>query len=255
MRLSPLAVAIVLALIWAPARAQEDLVTDISEHLVSIESNFTGAELLIFGSVAAKREGEGRRDIIIVVRGPEVPVVVRRKARVAGIWLNYDAATLAGVPGYYAVLSSRTPAAIAPQTVLERYGIGTANLNFTVADETIASTDANIEDFFKAATRLKAAQGLYVERPGGVVFLGGTLFRATIEMPANVPVGVYTATVYLFRDGAVTHAQTSPLYVGKAGFERQVFDFAHTSPLAYGIIAVLVALIAGWAASAIFRRS
>lgn len=250
-RLAALALVVALTALVRPSSAQEALVTDLSSHLISIESNFTGADILLFGAVGGPAEGE--RDIIIVVRGPATPVTVRRKARVGGIWVNYDSATLDDVPGYYAVVSTRPIEAIAAPAVLQRLGIGARNLNPEVSDIRVPSGEAQPQDFRSAITRLRTDQSLFQSQPGGVVFLGQSLFRANIALPANVPDGDYSAQVYLFRDGEIAHAQTSRLFVRKAGFERLVFDFAHEQPLLHGIAAVFIAMFAGWAASAIFR--
>ena len=123
-----LALPLLTALPWFPANAQEALVTDISQHMISIQSNFTGAELLLFGAVGVGPSEE--RDIVIVVRGPDTPVVVRRKERIGGIWVNYGSAEIENVPGYYAVVSTGPLEAIAPPAVLERYGIGIKYLGF-----------------------------------------------------------------------------------------------------------------------------
>ena len=239
-----------LAAVAAPAAAQEELVTDISQHLISIQSNFTGAELLLFGAVGGEARGE--RDIVIVVRGPDTPVVVRRKERIAGIWVNYDSVAFENMPGYYAVVSTRPLARIAPASVLERHAIGTGHLDLRPSGEA-STSHASTGRFVEAAIRIRSREVLYREQPGGVLFLGSSLFRASVAMPANVPDGLYTARVYLFRDGEVAQAQTSTLFVSKAGFERLVFDYAQNDPLGFGIAAVVIAWIAGWAAAAVFR--
>ncbi|NND50644.1 MAG: TIGR02186 family protein [Rhizobiales bacterium] len=244
-----LVAAFLMAVPVAQLAAQEDLVTDISQHLISIQSNFTGADLLLFGAVGGEVTAE--RDIVVVVRGPDTPAIVRRKERIGGIWINYGSAELESIPGYYAVVSTRPLTDIAPPVVLERHGIGTSFLGFKSPD---SGSEPAPADYVEAVTRIKSSEGLYLEQPGGVLFLGTSLFRATIEMPANVPDGRYSARVYLFSEGNVVQAQTSTLFVNKVGFERLVYDFAHNQPLAYGIVAVLVAFIAGWAASAVFRR-
>lgn len=243
-----IAIALMLAR-PAPAPAQE-LVTDISKYLISIQSTFTGAELLLFGAVEGRRL-EGQTDIAIVVRGPTEDVIVRRKARVSGIWVNYDAAKIEAVPGYYAVVSTRPLEEIAAPEVLQRHGIGSANLHLSIAPP--AGVDP--APFRQAMVRLRAREDLYQSDTSGVAFLGDTLFRANVTMPANVPDGVFSASVYLFQDGNLIHAQTTPLYVSKVGFERLVYDLANRQPLTYGILAVIIAVLAGWAASVAFRRS
>ena len=42
--------------------------------------------------------------------------------------------------------------------------------------------------------------------------------------------------------------------VGKIGASADLFDFAHRYAVAYGAIAVAMALMAGWLAGAVFRR-
>ena len=109
-----------------PAEAQPTaLVTDLSSHLISITSNFSGADLLLFGAV----EG-GPGDVVVVVRGPEIPVVVRKKNRLAGIWINREAVEFRRVPGYYAIAANRPLREIAPDGVLGRLELGLHLLRF-----------------------------------------------------------------------------------------------------------------------------
>jgi uncharacterized protein (TIGR02186 family) len=88
-----------------------------------------------------------------------------------------------------------------------------------------------------------------------VEFLSPTLFRARVPVPASVPRGQYNAEVYLFRDGTVISAQSTPLFIDQTGLERRLYNFAHTSPLSYGLSTVLMAVLLGWVSSLIFRRS
>ena len=52
-----------------------------------------------------------------------------------------------------------------------------------------------------AVIRLKQRERLYVTSDYGVAFIGRSLFRSTISLPPNVPVGPLTARLYLFKDG------------------------------------------------------
>ncbi len=233
----------------------EELVTDISEHLVAIRSNFTGTELLLFGAVEAESKEIMAldRDVVIVIRGPSEAITSRRKARVAGIWMNYGSKTFTNVPGYYAVMSTRPLEEIATREVLERHEIGAKYLRFKASEASDFSAEEK-QAFRDSVLRLMAKQNLYSEVIGGVNFLGKSLFRASVDIPANVPVGNYTADVFLIRDGSVIHAQATPLFVNKIGIERFVFNLAHRQPLIYGVVAVALALMAGWLAAAAFRK-
>lgn len=245
----------------APASAAQ-LVTDLSEHQVRIRSNFTGTQILLFGAIEVNTANERAldRDVVVVVTGPTRPVTVRRKAKVAGIWINHDALTFPKVPGYYAVASSRPLEVTADTSLLQREQIGVDNIDFgtPVARGVDGSTEIMSPDeernFMKALIRNKRREKLYISDPGGIIFLGQTLFRATVDIPANVPVGLYTATVFLFHDGKVVDAISSPLYIDKSGLERFLYRFAHNDALLYGLIAVIGAGLAGWLGSAVLRQ-
>ncbi|MAZ01719.1 MAG: hypothetical protein CMN56_01115 [Sneathiella sp.] len=234
-----------------PARAQSSLETDISSHLISVTSDFTGTELLLFGAIKYDEEdlGQGQGDVLVVVRGPEKDIVVRRKDRVAGIWINTDAVEFSRVPSFYAIASNRPIEEIAPADLLSRLRLGPSRLRFR------ANEPANVSlPFEEAIVRQKSLEDLYSDQAAAVYFLGDTLFRTTIAIPANVPVGDYIAEFYLFKDGELMSAQSSPLFIKKSGLGRTIFDFAHDYPALYGIAAIIVALFAGWLASAVFRK-
>ncbi len=89
--------------------AKPRLVPDVSENKIEIQYTFTGAELLLFGAILypGGRVPTERADIVIVVKGPLQPLLVREKQKVAGIWMNVDSARFRSAPSFYAVASSR----------------------------------------------------------------------------------------------------------------------------------------------------
>jgi uncharacterized protein (TIGR02186 family) len=223
-------------------------VSGVSQDVIQITSNYTGSDIVVFGDVERQEKTAGR-DIIVVVRGPDTALTVRRRDRVAGVWINHDAATLNGMPAYYYLASSRPLSQIAPQPMLARYAIGVANL---VPAAVHAHHDA--EPFRQAALRLMTDQGLYRETPGGVEFLSDTLFRAHVPVPAGVVRGEYDVEVFLVRGGNVVSAQSTPLFIDQTGLERRLYNWAHDQPFGYGLAAVAMALIMGWISSLLFRR-
>ncbi|WP_439817756.1 TIGR02186 family protein [Zavarzinia sp. CC-PAN008] len=250
-----LVLALGLALTPPAGRLRADsIITDLSDHLIAINSSFTGARILLFGALDLDPESDAPRDIVVVLRGPEQRIVVRRKDRVLGVWANRAEVTLADVPGYYAIAASRPLAEIASASVLRRNQIGVGNLRLSPAAGEAPMDDEELAAFRAALSRLKEAQNLYVERPLPISFPGPTFFRTSFELPSAVPVGNYRADVYLFRDGQVVSAQSSPLFVDKIGIERLIFILARDQGAAYGVIAILIAIAAGWSASLIFRQ-
>lgn len=238
----------------APAAASQ-VSADLSENVIQISSSFSGKRLTLFGAIEGLPTDEGVGDgwdVVVVVRGPDMPVTVRRKERVAGVWMNRRTVRFANVPGFYFVASSRPLSKITSETALQRNGVGFANL---AIDQEGPDVPESVADVFRAAvTRHQRNQGLLAEAPEGVSFRSGALFRTEIDFPAVVPVGEYRVEVHLLREGQFVDAQTLPLFVNKTGIERTIYELAHDSPLLYGVMAVLIALGAGWLASLPFRR-
>jgi len=236
----------------AEGERPEQVQSDISTREISIQSNFTGIEIVLFGAVDFSRApspDEGPYDVIMTIHGPNRPIVVRKKERIAGLWMNGPSKTFSSVPGFYAVLASRPFRAIAPDETLHKLGIGFSNLDFG------KSADGEAADGFRSnLIRLQSENLLFQESDDAVSFLGRSLFRGSIDLPVNVPIGRYTTQVYLFRDGKLLSQSQSSLQVHKVGFERVVYMLAFRYPLAYGLLAVLMAVSAGLLAYTIFRR-
>lgn len=236
----------------------EKIESDISSRNIAIESNFTGQKIVIFGTIENSLQSEfepGLYDVVVVIRGPKETIVSRRKSQVAGIWINRSSQTFANAPGYYALLSGRELKDITNRTTLNAYGLGFDSIAFRpLGAKTSSMATGGLGEFRRAVVRIKQREGLYIYNPEGIVFVGRNLFRATVDLPANVPVGKYAADVYLLREGEVLSHNRSQLTIDKQGFERFVFSAAFDYPLLYGIIAVIIAVCAGLLASALTRR-
>ena len=246
MRRLLLAVALLFA---SAAHAQDDvpLVADLSSHLVAITTGFSGTDVLLFGAT------NGPGDIAVVVRGPAEDAVIRRKGRAGPIWVNTDQITWREVPSFYRVASSRPLDEFASPALLSRYQIGIDNIRM-VPEEQKAPADL-VTTFRQAFVRLKTEASLYDQALGSVNLMSNRLFRTELHFPANVPTGTYLVEVYLFRDGNVTAAEIVPLNISQIGMSADIFDFAHNLAPLYGLLAVVVAALAGWVASVVFHRA
>jgi uncharacterized protein (TIGR02186 family) len=240
-----IATAVVLTL-SASSRA-DSLVADLSQHLVGITTGFSGADVLLFGAV------EDQGDVVVITRGPDRPVVMHRKSRILGVWVNTASMTFERAPSFYSIASSRPLEELAPATMLARHEMGIEHLRLELAR---AKASPNVAaEWRDGLIRNLQRLGLYGTSVRNVTFLGNRLFRTRITLPANVPTGIYQVQVFLIRDGRVISGQTTPLSVSKVGGEAVVFDFAHNQPPLYGLIAIVLALVAGWLAHFAFRKA
>ena len=228
-----------------PSKA-EALVADLSEHVVSITTSFTGTELLLFG--ATDEEGT----IVVVVKGPREEVTTRKKEQIGGIWMNRKSVTFEGVPSFYHVAITDTEIFNLPLTARQRHEIGAANVKFDVIEDIPRPV---VSPFRQALIRNKQKAGLYSSEPSIVHRRGQQLFRTSVFFPVNVPTGTYIIETLLIRDGEVKSATTTPLFIDKAGFSAKIYRFAYENSALYGIVAILIACFAGLGANWIFRKS
>ena len=252
MRLRLLALAAILAGA-VPAAAQESIVTDLSTEDIALTANVEGSEVFVFGAIqrdAPIPAGAGTLDIVITLTGPTRQIWVRLKERRLGIWINTDSVRIARVPSYYAVASTRPIEAILTEDQRLRWGIGIEEaLRPAGALPTVPET----AHFAEAVIRIKREQDLYALMERQVELKEQTLFSATFSLPAALVEGSYEAEFFLVRGGEVIHAAETAITVRKAGFERWIFNLSRDQPLAYGVLAVAMALLTGWLAATATR--
>ena len=247
--------AILMLLLGSAASAQQPrLVTDLSQSRIDISYRFAGAELLIFGAIQypggiVPAEPPG---IAVILRGPVEPITVRKKARIAGIWVNTQALRFESAPGYYAVATTKPVTDLLDERNAAIYEIGLNHLQLSPATAAGPETTGR---FQQGLVKLRVNEGLFVEQPYGVQVTDRILYRARIPIPSAVPVGNYQAEIYLIDDGRVRARSTAPVIIDKTGFERGIFVFAQKHSFLYGLFAIALAVAMGLVAGRIGRRA
>ncbi|WP_417806714.1 TIGR02186 family protein [Thioclava sp.] len=259
----PLRLALVLALAPVFALAQEatapkaqrpseQIVAGLSRDNIGITTSFDGSQILIYGAI--KREApEPANDnlaVIVTLEGPLGPITIRRKSRELGIWVNTASLGVASAPSYYAVATSGPLQDILDPRidVQQRISIPLAMRAFSGPVQV-----SDTKPFTEAMIRIRERQGLYKLETGGVRLVDNTLFRADFELPANLIEGAYKTRIFLLRDGQLVDRYQSAIEVRKVGLERWLYALAHQHAALYGLLALALAVVAGWAAAAVFR--
>lgn len=229
------------------------LVPDISSRQVQIRYSFTGAQLLLFGAIVypGGRAPDRPADIIVVLRGPVQPILVREKQKIAGIWMNADSNRFRSAPSFYAVASSRPIRDLVDDRTAAIYELGLGNLQLSPGGGALPEKERRFEE---GLLDLRERQRLYSENPRGVEITDRVLYRAVIAIPSQVPVGTYTAETFLVDRGRVLAAATRDIQINKSGFELFVATAARRHEFLYGLTSVALSLALGWAAAAAFRR-
>ncbi len=236
------------------ARA-ERLVLSVSQPEVLISSNFTGADLVLFGVV--EEQDPAHRpdyDFAVTVRGPQQTFITWRKSRVLGIYVNTDSRTFVDSPAVLAVATNRPAEEIAPPDVLRREQIGLARNIFL---QRIGPDYADVvpDDPFRLAfLRIKKAVGLYSDEQNGVHLLSPSVFRTTFRIPANAPVGSYEVAVKVFEQGHLLASAQSSVVVRKDGYAQKLANFSEQHGWLYGLSVAMGALFVGFGANLLFRK-
>ena len=229
-----------------PAAARPPLVAELSQSRVEITTGFSGAEVLVFGATE-RLLGEGGDDVLVVARSavPE-PLVVRRKTRVLGFWINGASARFRQVPGFYLLTGTR-PLREMMEEERRTKQLGLDHLQMAAAGN-------QDEEFRSALLQLKQSAGLWHEEDEPLRISGARLFRARLPLPATVGTGDYRVEVMLVRDGRVLARQELGFTVDRVGTAARIADIADEQPVVYGLICILLAAFAGWLGSVLFRR-
>lgn len=247
MRAALLALAL---LVSGPAAAQApDLAAGITEEEVSVGADYRGARLTVFG--AHWRRGRAPSDVIVVLRGPAETQIIRRKRRIAGLWINTDPVRFTNVPSFFALASTRPVNSFLNARTIGELGLDAGALA-RLEGGTPADTDSAA--YRRALVRLKRAEGLYPNRRAALRLDEDGLFQVAFAIPPNAPIGRYAVDVYLFRNAQLVKRKPGEVRISRIGIEKTVYTAAQKTPLLYGFAAVLLALGAGYAAAFAFRR-
>ncbi|MCS6932394.1 MAG: TIGR02186 family protein [Acetobacteraceae bacterium] len=241
------ALLVLVLLLPAGSRAEEALISRLSDRRVEITTAFTGAAILVFGTTGAPLGPASGHDVLIRVEGPPQPMVVRRRVRVAGLWVPGPTATFPEVPSFYALAGTRPHWEVLSEGERAAARLGLINLPMRAVGE-------QAPVFRAALLTLKQEAGLWVEQPEPVSVDGGRLFSARIPLPSTVAPGEYRVSVLLVAEGRVLEWQEHGLSVLRVGTAATIAGLARNWPLLYGLVSVLLAAAAGWLGSILFRR-
>ena len=260
MRAATMIVALFAAIIvcgraGAQVAERERIEIGLSTDRISITSDFSGADLTIFGALdnldpLVRRQN--RYDVIVTLEGPERLTTLRRKERVFGMWINMDSRDFANAPTSYSLSSTRPLRDMATEKGLQLLSLGIGNL--PIKPQADSGDPESDSEFGQALREIMVDKQLYNERIGDVQFLSTNLFRAALSLPANVPIGVHRARAYLFKNGQFITETSAQLEIRKSGVEQMIYDYAHRYSFFYGIFAVALAMLTGWLGRLIFQK-
>ncbi len=229
--------------------AAEELVVDLSTDTIPIASDFSGTSIALFGVVERDAQTVARGggyEIAVIVRGPPNDVLVQRKTRRFGIWVNAEGERFRRVPSFSGLFTTPDPGPQLESLMIE------ADAPLGLAAKRLEGERALL---FQAYASKLAEDDLYVRDIGGVEMLTDRFFRTLIPLPDLAPDGRYVVDVLLFVGGVLLDRHEMSFNVDKFGFEQKVYAASHEQPLLYGFLVVTLALVTGYVGGVVFRRN
>lgn len=236
----------------ATAQDGTPLVADIAEPVVEISYSFSGTQLLVFGATyCTQDQPDAPCHLVAVMEGPPAGLVVRRKERKNGVWINGASAAYDQAPGYYAYAATAPLEDILSPALAKQLSAGLDNIN--LAADTADEDSAQL-GFRNGLIADRSEKGLYVAAQQTITVRENRLFRMSFPAPATVPIGTYTIRIFAIMNDEILAQTSQSLVVRKAGFEAFVTTQAQTSPLLYGVISIILALSIGFISASVFKK-
>lgn len=210
-----------------------------------------------YGGAAMRIEGvaEPGSKVVVVVRGPDTEEVFNVKQQMGPLWINTGQVHISGIPSLLLAFSSESMSGFLGRESIEKYQLDDAAIQAQMRIEPAPANPEVIRTHylsFKADGGLYATfnDGLQMGRPGPE----GVPFTVELQWPKIAPPASYEVRAYQCRDGSVFKVSSAPLEVVKVGFPKEMAHLAQDRAPLYGMMAVFIALLAGFGIDFIASR-
>jgi uncharacterized protein (TIGR02186 family) len=252
-----LSLAIFIPFMSAPGSAQsptpsEQVRVRVTPAVVEMGTFYGGAKVKVEGIA-----GLGNK-VVIVVRGSGASEVFNKVGRVGPIWVNTGKVTISEVPSVLLIFSSEPVSACLNRAALDSYQLDSDALRRQMRIETKVPDQDIARDFLM----LKAKRGIYRLAGGGIQtrapIQDGLPYSLEFYLPKSVAPGIYRVSALECRNGEVAENSEVNLRVVEVGFPALVVRLAMQRPATYGLISVVIAMLAGFGidflAARLFKR-
>ncbi len=245
-----LAVLILTAGAWpfSSAFAADGTLT-VRPESISIYSLFSGADMIISGDHLPAGS-----QAVLTIRGKRIDEEMMRKSRHWDLWMNSGEVDIDNAPLLYIAFSS-------DPSLLDR-GNGDYPWGYTALEKLAKFTGRlkPVEDdtIFQEFIQLKERDKLYHLYPGGLQLTssgtGDLLTRMNLHLPSRIKPGTYHVALWILQNGKILEKRTTSFDVKLQGMPAVLRGMAKRHGIAYGFMAIAVAMSVGMLTGMVFRR-
>lgn len=206
---------------------------------------------LLYRAPPVRIEGEvaAGSQVVVVVRGEEKEEVFNKKVRAGPIWISSGKVHISGAPSLFLCFRSASGDSGAQGRALDELALTPAGIRRQIHVHATGGP-ADEEALRTSYVDMKTKAGMYRMYNGGVEFgrsdAAATPFTVRFEWPRKAPPGAYTVTAYEWSHGQIRPVAEQTLEVARTGFAALLAEFATQKPAQYGVLCVLLAVIAGF---------
>ncbi len=230
------------ALVWG---ASLDL--KVIPDLVEVGAWFRGHRVTVSGMIPKGAE------VVMEVVGQTSDEHLMRKGRRGGLWMNVGEIEIHNAPSLYMVMSSN-PALLETGATEVPWGFAALKRRVTLSGMV---SDQEKPEFFNQFMELKGSEGLYTnfKTPAKKSQAAADLVpvEGEFRLPTNVKPGTYEVCLTVIQDGQVIAKKCGELQVTMVGFPAMLYTLAYEHGATYGILAVVIAIITGFAIGFLFK--
>ncbi len=255
------------------ANAPGDLTARVSPTVVNMGTFYGGAKVRVEGTTLAGSH------MVVVVRGVDVTEVFNKVGRMGPIWVNTGKVFISGVPSVCLIYSSCPVANCLCRAELDRCELDREALKKRMQIKPRHEGSEPIADDF---LKLKVRQGKYQMNGGGIQLgeassspqmtpaafqregSGGAApevqkaavipYSLEFIWPKSAAPGKYSVRVYACRNQMVQESTELPLRVQEVGFPALIASTARNRPAVYGVVCIVVAMLAGFGIDFVVSR-
>ena len=234
-----------------PVFAAQTLTCSVTPDNIPITFTYHGAQLTITGQSASTD------DLIVTITSEPVDAALKYKEKVGGlVWMKKGTLEFKDAPRIYMLQSTADLSRILSGAELNRHLLGYDALRGHIRIEDSAGKPADGK-WFDEYLKFKKQEKVYDIQEGSIVRQHGpegNTYKVDVAWPYQAPPGIYTVNVLAVRDGKVVEQASTHLEVRSTGLVQALSKMAFDQAGLYGIMAVVIALFAGLAVGAIFKK-
>lgn len=235
----------IMAGISCGASAGDDIHMSVLPNEILMGATYNGQRIHVSGHLPSDAAA------IIRVTGDMEDSKLKKKGRALGVlWMNQGTVEISHVPSVFLLY-------LPGEIKTDPFPLPDLGLEGVRRAAQIQSQEGEHDALFEDFVKLKEEAGLYGIFPGSVNYGkeagGGKSFRCTLNMPSDLPRETYQVEVFAVRNGSVVAQARQPIVAKEIGVPAFISTLAFDHSTIYGVLAVLVAAIAGLLTGVIFK--